>query len=532
MTRVNFRLFLTWGLMVLLILGVGVLQGPTNAIMLVNIGLISGMMALGLNMQWGYAGLFNAGVMGSVVVGAVMVILVTHDPIPVPNLPPALTADSSADDEARAVAQMSYDDLLHAKDVFDRSLRKLLLSLAGFAVFVIGLAFTWRGLDGNVWRLWFIVPSFILGYILFRVFYDPSVAGVEAYQTANFGNIGGIGLESWFERSGIPLAGFWAILIAWLTGGLAAGGVAWLIGKITLGLRSDYFAIATLGIAEIVVSFAKNEQWLTRGVKNTNAGSIGSPIARPASSYMNQDPENGSILSRGMQDQPWVQKITSWIQGYDLAAFQETLPKSQYWDFRYLEPDFREAMIVSAKIAHLLSYTLIISLILGIIFFLAYRALNSPWGRMMRAIRDNETAAAAMGKNVVGRHLQVFVLGSVVIGIAGAVLVVVSGSGFTPNSYLAMRFTFLIWVMVIVGGSGNNSGVILGGMLIWFLWVQSDPIAAQFAKTLPNWMGVVKVWVQSSIPFFKFFFLGLILLLVLRFAPKGLIPEKGAERRR
>ena len=58
------------------------LQGPSNAIMLINIGLISGLMALGLNMQWGYAGLFNAGVMGSVVVGAIMVILITHDPIP------------------------------------------------------------------------------------------------------------------------------------------------------------------------------------------------------------------------------------------------------------------------------------------------------------------------------------------------------------------------------------------------------------------------------------------------------------------
>ena len=95
-----------------------------------------------------------------------------------------------------------------------------------------------------------------------------------------------------------------------------------------------------------------------------------------------------------------------------------------------------------------------------------------------------------------------------------------------------MRFTFLIWVMVIIGGSGNNSGVILGGMLIWFLWTQSDPLASQFADILPDWMGGVKDWVGASVPFFKFFFLGLILLLVMRFSPKGLIPEKGAERRR
>ena len=115
-----------------------------------------------------------------------------------------------------------------------------------------------------------------------------------------------------------------------------------------------------------------------------------------------------------------------------MAAFHQTLAPDQRWDFRHLDGPFKDAMVTSAKLANLLSYTLLISLILGLVFFLAYRALNSPWGRMMRAIRDNETAAGAMGKNVVRRHLQVFILGSVVIGIAGAMLLVVSGSGFTP----------------------------------------------------------------------------------------------------
>lgn len=495
----NVRLSITWGLMGLLIVLVGILQGPTNAIMLVNIGLISGMMALGLNMQWGYAGLFNAGVMGSVVVGAIMVILVTHDPVP---------------------GAMSVGGTT------------LLVSLTLFAGALVGLAFLWRALEGQRFRAHLVILLAVIAYIAFRWFYDPAVAGVEGLNTAKAGNIGGLGLTSWLSWMGLPYAGFWSVLVAWFLGGVAAAGVAWLIGKITLGLRSDYFAIATLGIAEIVVSFAKNEQWLTRGVKNVNAGSIGTPIARPASSYANQDPQNGEIIVRGMQDQPWVQKLTAWFQGYDLAGFQETLQPGQLWDFRYLEGGFRDAMIASAKIVNLLSYTLLIAAVLAVVFFLAYRALNSPWGRMMRAIRDNETAANAMGKNVVGRHLQVFMLGSAVIGIAGAMLVVVSGAGFTPNSYLAMRFTFLIWVMVIIGGSGNNSGVILGGMLIWFLWVQSDPIASAFANNLPAWTGVVKAWVTESVPFFKFFFLGLILLLVMRFAPKGLIPEKGSERRR
>ena len=91
---------------------------------------------------------------------------------------------------------------------------------------------------------------------------------------------------------------------------------------------------------------------------------------------------------------------------------------------------------------------------------------------MMRAIRDNEEAANAMGKNVVKQHLLIFILGSAIVGIAGAMLVTQDGL-FTPGSYRPMRYTFLIWVMVIVGGSGNNFGAILGGFVVWFLWIEA-----------------------------------------------------------
>ena len=92
----------------------------------------------------------------------------------------------------------------------------------------------------------------------------------------------------------------------------------------------------------------------------------------------------------------------------------------------------------------------------------------------MRAIRDNDEAANAMGKNVVKQHLLIFVLGSAVVGIAGAMMVTYDGL-FTPGSYRPMRYTFLIWVMVIVGGSGNNFGAILGGFAVWFLWIEAAP---------------------------------------------------------
>ena len=147
---------------------------------------------------------------------------------------------------------------------------------------------------------------------------------------------------------------------------------------------------------------------------------------------------------------------------------------------------------------------------------------------MMRAIRDNETAAEAMGKDVTGRHLQVFILGSAVIGIAGAMLTTIDGQ-FTPASYQPLRFTFLIWVMVIVGGSGNNKGAVLGGFLIWFAWVEAEPIGLWLLDMLTSGLAEengLRQHLLASAAHMRLMTMGLILLLVLRFAPKGLLPEK------
>jgi branched-chain amino acid transport system permease protein len=160
--------------------------------------------------------------------------------------------------------------------------------------------------------------------------------------------------------------------------------------------------------------------------------------------------------------------------------------------------------------------------------WMAQRALNAPWGRMMRAIRDNEVAAEAMGKDVKARHLQVFVLGSAVCGIAGAMMTTLDGQ-LTPGTYQPLRFTFLIWVMVIVGGSGNNWGAVLGGFLIWWLWVMVEPIglwlmqAVTAGMTEGSWL---RDHLLGSAAHMRLLTMGVILLLVLRFSPKGLIPEK------
>jgi branched-chain amino acid transport system permease protein len=146
---------------------------------------------------------------------------------------------------------------------------------------------------------------------------------------------------------------------------------------------------------------------------------------------------------------------------------------------------------------------------------------------MMRAIRDNETAAAAMGKNVTARHLQVFILGSAVVGIAGAMLTTLDGQ-FTPTSYQPLRFTFLIWVMVIIGGSGNNLGAVLGGFVIWFFWIEAEPVGLWLIELITSGMAQnspLRAHLLDSAAYMRLLTMGLLLLLVLRFAPRGLIPE-------
>ncbi|OZA16771.1 MAG: branched-chain amino acid ABC transporter permease, partial [Rhodobacterales bacterium 17-64-5] len=303
----------------------------------------------------------------------------------------------------------------------------------------------------------------------YRAIYDPAVTAIEAFNPAIYGNIGGFGLPS---------------LLSWPVGALFAGVAAWAIGKVALGLRSDYLAIATLGIAEIVLAVMKNEDWLSRGVKNL----VGLP-------------------------RPWPVPYE-----VDLQKSPEFIGWAQNWGFD---------LITSSTILVKLLYMLIFGLVLLALIWISERMLNSPWGRMMRAIRDNEVSASAMGKNVTARHLQIFIIGSAVVGMAGAMLTSMEGQ-LTPGNYSPLRFTFLIWVMVIVGGSGNNWGAVLGGLLLGWLWLIVENAGPVFMGylTYPLPAGALKAHLIDAAPHLRLVTLGAVLLLVLRFSPKGLIPEK------
>lgn len=435
MKTIAWRNIFLFSLMGLLLAWVWLFQSPTLAMTIFNMGLISAIMALGVNMQWGYAGLFNVGVMGYTAVGGLAVVLIAVNPVT----------------EAWSAGAFGV----------------LLGLMIGAATLFAAIAFFQRMPPGR-WRLVGLTLILIGGWLLAQYVFVPATRAIEAINPSTQGYLGGLGLP---------------VLLAWPVGGLFAAGVAWLVGKVALGLRSDYLAIATLGISEIIIAILKNEEWLSRGVKNV----VGLP--RPVPTPVE------------LRAEEWVIQLAS------------TLGRS---------------VNETAQLLIQFAYAGLFLIVLGLLIWMAERALNSPWGRMMRAIRDNETAARAMGKDVNRRHLNIFILGAAVCGIAGAMMVTLDGQ-LTPATYEPLRFTFLIWIMVIVGGSGNNWGAILGGMFIWFLWVQVEPAGRWLIENGTAWLGdenAIRAHLLANAAHMRLLTMGLLLLLVLRFSPRGLIPER------
>ncbi len=235
------------------------------------------------------------------------------------------------------------------------------------------------------------------------------------------------------------------IILAMVVSGL----LALVIGLITLPLRSDYLAIATIGIAEIVRLILKNEAWLTNGVRGI-AG-IPKPLSRLGQS-------------------PWI-------------------------------------------------YLGIVVLILVVVYWASDRAYRAPWGRVLRGIRENEAATLAAGKNVLNFRLQAFVLGSMMMGLGGALYAHFVGF-ISPEAFQPEFATFIVWVMLITGGSGNTRGAILGAFVIWGVWSGTELLTSLLPIT----------WVTRSSPL-RLLLIGVLLQIILLVRPKGLWPERPPKSR-
>ena len=436
-----------------LFLLVGFGQSWPISLSILNMCIISAIMSMGINIQWGYAGIFNVGIMGFTALGGLAAVLVSYSPV----------------GEAWRVGGIG-----------------MIISLFLLIITIVAVFFLNRIFRNSSYKYWIIGLTIIIGLILINLFFRPAVQAIENVNPAVTGFLGGLGLP---------------IIFSWIVGGLFAAGVAFVIGKITLGLRADYLAIATLGISEIIIAVLKHEDWLSRGVKNV----IG--LKRPVPYEID------------LQNTDWFISLIAYLNSSKLRKISDSLESEKL---------LNQLVIEGSSIFVKLSYMILFTAVLLFILYLANKAQFSPWGRMMRAIRDNETSANAMGKDVVKRHLQVFVIGSAVVGIAGAMMITQSGL-FTPSSFLPLRYTFLIWVMVIVGGSGNNVGAILGGFVIWFVWIEAAPASQYLIEILTvilNDENKFKLHLIDSVPYFRYLVMGSVLLLIMRYRPKGILPEK------
>lgn len=415
--RLPVRELMLFGGLLLTILGVYAMMGAAYSTRMLVEASCYAIIALGLTIQWGYAGQFNAGVMGFIALGGFCSMLFG---VPV-------------------------NDAFWSTELPGELGRVLLYTIG--AVLLVWAATKLDRL-GVPKRLRTII-AVLLAVALYLVVISMlrSVTG-EIQSRAGF--IGGLGLPSW---------------IGWIAGGALAGFIGYFIGHICLGLRSDYLAIATLGIAEIIKAFLKNSDWLTRGTATV------SPLPWPTPGPS----ELGFVMARA-------------------------------------------------------TYLSLTAVVVAVIFFLLHRAYHAPWGRMIRAIRDNEVSAAAMGKDINKRRLEIFVFGCILMGIGGAALTNFN-SVFDPQGYLPLNHTFLVLVMVILGGPGNNLGTIFGAVLVYIIWVMSEPLALAVMQLVVTLGEGTFGWdvpanLDSRALQARVFVIGLLVTLVLRFAPRGLFPEK------
>ena len=442
-----------YSIMMFLIILVGIFQSWSIALSILNYCLISAVMTIGANIQWGYAGLINFGIMGYTALGGLAVVLISVAPVP----------------EAWNAGGLS-----------------LLVCLFLIIIMVISIKFVTSKYKYSKNKTLIISAIIVIGLFLVKIISSPAIESIESIDPAKTGFLGGLGMP---------------VLFSWIIGGLFAAGVAFIIGKIALGLRADYLAIATLLIAEIIVSIIKHEDWLARGVKNV----IG--LKRPAPYEID------------LQNSQWFINLVEKFNSSKLNIISSIADRQ----------DSLTQMVINASSIYVkLCFTGLFLAVVIVLLILTERALYSPWGRKMRAIRDNEVSASAMGKNIVREHLLIFVLGSAIVGLAGAMMVTNDGL-FTPGSYRPMRYTFVIWVMVIVGGTGNNFGAILGGFVVWFIWVQAAPMSLFLINFLTVYLpetNELKIHLINSAPYFRFLIIGIGLLVIMRYRPQGILPEK------
>lgn len=300
---------------------------------------------------------------------------------------------------------------------------------------------------------------------------------------------------------------------------IAASFLGLLIGISTLRLREDYLAIVTIGVSELLRLIALNEEWLTKGAFGVQRYPL------PLGNF--QPNELGKLIMI------IVLTIIAIVAVFALYFnVKRQLKEQTEIEGKSYKPRSKFSVIIWGSIAFILillvyingvialqNYTykaglmLIILITLTVVYFALEILIHSPWGRVLKAIREDEEIPKALGKNVFFYKLQSFMLGGAIAGISGSFyawqLTTIYPDNFQP------LLTFNIWIIVVLGGSGNNAGTLLGAIIFWgydsltrFIFSNSDIInEAQ--------LGALRIMI-----------IGLILMILMMWRPQGILGKK------
>jgi branched-chain amino acid transport system permease protein len=282
----------------------------------------------------------------------------------------------------------------------------------------------------------------------------------------NFGQVAFVAAGAYSVAVGVSTFG-WSIWLALFVGILVALVLALLLGVPTLRLRSDYLAIVTIAAGEIVRLVLRANSY-----RGTTGGSDG--LQAFANRFYQLNPFDG-------------QRYGIWIVDFS---------RNRFW-----------VVVVGW-------------LLVGLVALLLYLLVNSPWGRVLKAIREDEDAVRSLGKDVFRYKMQSLALGGVLGALAGFVFAI-DRQSVQPDNY-STNLTFIAYTALILGGVARVGGPIVGAMIYWFVMQGSDVLLRQAIDA-----GYIDGFLRSNeVGIIRNMLTGLLLMLLVIFRPQGIVGDK------
>ncbi|MDX2241135.1 MAG: branched-chain amino acid ABC transporter permease [Leptolyngbyaceae cyanobacterium bins.302] len=370
-----------------------------------------------------------------------------------------------------------------------------------------------------------LAPGYIVSLIIFTATYALFGLGLNLQWgftgLINFGHVAFMTVGAYatvlLSLQGVP------IIVATLIGGALAALLGLLLGVTTLRLREDYLAIVTIGASEVIRLIALNEEWLTRGA-------LGVPIA---AQYLPLGLlTRPNLLSRigmvgwwtvlatlaGWQLWKWLKRGSDRLK--QTSSEKHSVPRDRLiWGIvtglfgllLYIIGTI--AILDYAKYGYKVGLMLLLMTVLTFVYWRLEVSVQSPWGRVLKSIREDEQVTKALGKNVFWYKLQSMMIGGAIAGIAGAFyawnLTFINPDGFIPI------FTFYAWIIVVLGGSGNNAGTLLGAVIFWLYNTVTRFVLPAIVPLDDARLGALRIMV-----------IGLLLIILMMLRPQGILGKK------